>query len=89
MANDRSQQEKKKIPKDHIKKIKPWVDVNQKCFKISGDSKKKLCAKAFINHTLKLLAEFYFATTYSTSIKCFKFSNLQSFPVSSGEGQQN
>ena len=30
MVNDRSQQEKKKIPKDDIIKIKPWVDIEQK-----------------------------------------------------------
>ena len=36
MQNDRSQQEKKKIPKDYVKKIKPWVDIQQKHFKFSG-----------------------------------------------------
>ena len=30
MPNDRSWQEKKKIPKDHVKKIKPWVDLFNK-----------------------------------------------------------
>ena len=33
MSNDRPQQEKKKIPKDHAKKIKPWVDIQQKHLK--------------------------------------------------------
>ena len=61
---------KRKNTKDHIKKITPWVDIKQKHLRISEGSKKnKLCAKAFINHTLKLLAGFYFATTYSTNIK--------------------
>ena len=88
MANERAQQEKKKIPKDHIKKIKPWVDIKQKHLRISGGSKKSSLQKpSLITHTLKLLAEFYFATTYSTSIKCFKVFNLQSFPVGSGEGR--
>ena len=87
MANDRSQQEKKEIPTDDITKIKPWVDIKQKRLRISGGSKKKLCAKTFINHTLKLLAEFCFASTYCTSKKCFKVLNLQSFSVDSGEGR--
>ena len=36
MPNDRSWQEKKKIPKDHVKKIKSWVDIQQKHLRFSG-----------------------------------------------------
>ena len=36
MPNDRSWQEKKKIPKDHVKKIKPWVYIQQKHLRSSG-----------------------------------------------------
>ena len=43
MANERPQQEKKKTPKDHIKKIKAYVDIKQKRLRISGGSKKTLC----------------------------------------------
>ena len=36
MPNDRSQQEKKKIPKDHVKRIKLWVYIQQKHLRFSG-----------------------------------------------------
>ena len=63
MVNDRSQQEKKKIPKDDIIKIKPWVDIEQKRWRISGGSKKNSVQKPSLI-TLKLLAEFYFSSTF-------------------------
>ena len=36
MPNDRSSQKKKKIPKDHVKKIKFWVDIQQQDLIFSG-----------------------------------------------------